>query len=65
MKLVNLATRLKGQVYAFYWSCSPAQRASYPVLMEALLHRSVQTSQFHKRKQGTSESVDSFAQELR
>ena len=72
VKLVNLATRLKGQAYAFYRSCSPAQRASYPALMEALLHRftpvtiqSVQTSQFHERKQGTSESVDSFAQELR
>ena len=72
VKLVNLATHLKGQAYAFYRSCSPAQRASYPALMEALLHRftpvtiqSVQTCQFHERKQGTSESVDSFAQELR
>ena len=72
VKLVNLAIRLKGQAYAFYWSCSPVQRASYPALMEALLHRftpvtirSVQTSQFHERKQGTSGSVDSFAQELR
>ena len=61
VKLVNLATRLKGQAYAFYRSCSLAQRASYPALMEALLHRftpvtiqSVQTSQFHERKQGTS-----------
>ena len=72
VKLVNLAIRLKGQAYAFYWSCSPVQRASYPALMEALLRRftpvtirSVQTSQFHERKQGTSGSVDSFAQELR
>lgn len=40
--------------------------------MEALLHRfmpvtiqSVQTRQFHERKQGASRSVDSFARELR
>lgn len=40
--------------------------------MEAFLHRftpvmiqSVQTSQFHERKQRASEVVDSFAQELR
>ena len=72
MKLVNLAICLKGQAYAFYRSCSPAQQASYPVLMEALLQRfspvtiqSVQTSLFHERKQGASESVDSFAQELK
>ena len=72
VKLVNLATRLKGQAYAFYRSCSPPQRASYSSLLEALFHRftpvtiqSVQTSQFHERKQGASESVDSFAQELR
>ena len=71
-KLVNLATSLKGQAYTFYKSCTPAQQVSYSALMEALLHRftpvtiqSVQTSQFHKRKQEASESVDSFAQELR
>ncbi|MDA8002927.1 MAG: hypothetical protein MPL62_16715, partial [Alphaproteobacteria bacterium] len=71
-KPVNLATRLKGQAYAFYRSCSATQRASYPLLMEALLHRftpvtiqSVQTSQFHERKQGPQEFVDTFAQDLR
>ena len=39
VKLVNLAACLKGQAYAFYRSCFPAQRASYPALMEPLLHR--------------------------
>ena len=42
------------------------------MLMEALLHRftpvtiqSVQTSQFHERKQGPQEFVNTFAQDLR
>ena len=69
-KLVNL-TRLKGQAYAFLRTCTPAQRASYPLLVECLRARftpvnipSVQTSLFHDRKQRAEESVDEYAQDL-
>ena len=32
VKLVTIATRLKGEAYAFYRSCTSTQRASYPLL---------------------------------
>ena len=32
-KLVNLTTRLSGQAFAFYWSCSSQQRADYDALV--------------------------------
>ena len=70
-KLVNLTTRLKGQAYAFLRTCTPSQKASYPLLVERLRARftpvnipSVQTSLFHDRKQRTGESVDVYAQDL-
>ena len=70
-KLVNLTTRLKGQVYAFLRTCTPSQKASYPLLVKRLCARftpvnipSVQTSLFHDRKQRPGESVDVYAQDL-
>ena len=70
MKLINVATRLKGAAYAFYRSCTSTERVSYPLLAEQLSKRftpvhipSVQSS--HDRKQGQGETVDSYAQELR
>ena len=70
-KLVNLTTRLKGQAYAFLRTCTPAQKASYTLLVERLRARftpvnipSVQTSLFHDRKQRAGESVDEYAQDL-
>ena len=71
-KLVNLVTRLRGQAYNFYRSCTQDQRASYSTLVAALKERftpvqiqSVQSSQFHERKQLPAEGVDSYAQDLR
>ena len=71
-KLVNLATRLKGQAYAFYRTCTPQQRANYTALVATLRKRftpvriqAVQSSQFHERKQGHKETVDNYAQDLR
>jgi hypothetical protein len=71
-KLVNLVTRLRGQAYAFYRSCTVTQRGSYSKLVAALNARftpvvipAVQTSLFHDRKQGAQETVDSYAQDLR
>ena len=71
-KLVNLVTRLKGQAFAFYRSCTLPQRASYDVLVKELERRfmpvelpAVQTSLFHDRKQKPREPVDDFAQDLR
>ena len=70
-KLVNLATRLSGQAYAFYRSCTPRQRTSFDSLTAALRKRFtpvrlqvVESSVFHERKQLEAESVDQFAQEL-
>ena len=70
-KLVNVATRLRGPASRFYRSCTPRQRSSYRDLTEALRRRftpvqiqSVQSSRFHERKQGPTESVDGYAQEL-
>ncbi len=70
-KLVNLATRLRGQAYAFYRSCTLARRADYDTLVEELARRftpvhlqAVQSSRFHERTQKPHESVDDFAQDL-
>ena len=70
-KLVNLTTRLKGQAYTFYRSCTIQQRASYDLLVAELTKRfkpvrlqSVQSSMFHERKQKLTESVDAYAQDL-
>ena len=71
-KLVNLTTRLKGQAYSFYRACTPDLRAQYTPLVNALKERftpvniqAVQSSLFHDRRQGTHESVDGYAQELK
>ena len=71
-KLVNVATRLRGAASRFYRSCPPQQRATYSALTSALQQRftpvriqSVQSSKFHERMQRPTESVDSYAQDLR
>ena len=71
-KLVNLATRLSGQAYAFYQSCSSQQKTNYSALVSALTKRftpvriqSVESSLFHEHKQRETESVDEYAQALR
>ena len=38
-KLVNLVTRLRGQAFAFYRTCTPDQRGSYEALKTELLKR--------------------------
>jgi len=69
---VNLVTRVRGQAYAFYRSCTALQRASYQALVAELTTRftpvrlqAVQSSFFHERKQKPKELVDDYAQELR
>ena len=69
---MNLITRLRGQAYSYYQSCTPEQRSSYPLLVKALEERfipvriqAVQSSRFHKRKQSSAENVDNYAQDLR
>ena len=71
-KLVNLTTRLRGQAFAFYRSCSTQQRNNYTILVSKLKKRftpvrlqAVQSSLFHDQKQKSNESVDAYAQELR
>ena len=71
-RLVNLTTRLQGQAYSFYRSCSPEQRADYGCLKtELLTHftpvrlQAVHSNLFHQRKQEESETVDHYAQELK
>ena len=71
-QLVNLTTRLRGQAYSFYRTCSPHQRSDYSLLKSQLKERftpvriqAVHSSLFHQRKQGTKETVDQYAQELR
>ena len=61
-KLVNLVTRLRGQAYSYYRSCTAEQRSSYSLLVQALEERftpvriqSVQSSKFHERKQSSTE----------
>ena len=65
----NLVTWLRGQAYAFSRSCTPQQRMNYHSLTTKLGKRFtpvriqvVQTSLFHDRRQGPTESVDDFAQ---
>ena len=57
-KLVNLTTRLRGQAFAFYRSCSTQQRNNYTILVSKLKKcftplrlQAVQSSLFHDRKQ--------------
>ena len=64
-------TRLWGEAYAFFKSCSAQERSSYEELSASLVKRftpvriqAVQSSLFHERKQGEKESVDSYAQAL-
>ena len=71
-KLANLVTRLKGSAFAFFRSCRGETRGQYSALVDALRKRftpvhigPVQTSLFHDRKQGDTESVDAYAQDLR
>ena len=71
-KLVNLVTHLRGQAYSYYRSCTSEQRSSYSLLVKTLEDRfipvriqAVQRSRFHERKQFPTESVDSYAQDLR
>ena len=71
-KLVHLTTRLRGQAFAFYHSCSAEEKASYDRLVAELTKRftpvriqAVQTSKFHERKQQSGETVDTFAQDLK
>ena len=63
---------MRGQAYSYYQSCTSEQRSSYPLLVKALEDRftpvriqAVQSSRFHERKQSPTESVDSYAQDLR
>ena len=72
VKLVHLTTALRGTAQSFYRSCSQAQRSDYTRLVDALKKRftpvkltALQTQLFHSRRQGATESVDDFAQELR
>ena len=72
MRLVHLITRLGGQARAFYRSCPPEVKESYPRLVAELRKRfkpvrlpAVQTSLFHKRRQQEGETVDVYAQDLR
>ena len=71
-KLVNLVTRLQGQAYSFFRSCTIEQRTNYSLLVSELRMRfipvrlpAIQSSLFHDRKQCVTESVDFCAQELR
>lgn len=71
-KLVNLTTRLWGQAYSFYRTCTPRQRSDYDMLKLQLKERFtpvriqvVHSSLFHQWKQGTNETVDQYAQELK
>ena len=71
-KLVNIVTRLRGEAYRFYRSCTHQQRATYTALTAKLRNRftpvmiqSVQSSRFHERRQSPSDTVDAYAQDLR
>lgn len=68
---MNLTTRLKGQAYTFYLSCTPFQVVSYDLLVAELTKRFtpvrlqlVQSTLFYERKQRNDESVDNYAQDL-
>ena len=69
--MVNLITRLQGQAYSFFRSCTLEQCTDYSLLVAELKKRftpvtlpAIQTNLFHDRKQHVSESVDAYAQEL-
>lgn len=71
-KLVYLTTALRGTAKAFFRACSPTQKNSYHSLVSELKKHftpvqltAIQTQLFHDRKQGATESVDEFAQDLR
>ena len=71
-KLVNLTTRLRGQAYAFYRTCTPKQRSQYQELKAKLAERftpvriqAVHSNLFHQRRQEVGETVDHYAQDLR
>jgi len=71
-ELVNLITRLHGQTYSFFQSCTMEQCTNYCLLVAELQKRftpvrlpAIWSSLFHDRKQDISESVDYYAQELR
>ena len=71
-KLVNLTTRLRGQAYSFYRTCTPKQRSDYKELKAKLVERftpiriqAVHSNLFHQRKQESGETVDCYAQDLR
>ena len=71
-KLVNLITRLRGQAYAFFRSCTMEQCTNYSLLVAELQKRftpvhlpTEQSSLFHDKKQGLTETVDQYAQQLR
>ena len=71
-KLVNLTTRLRGQAYAFYRTCTPKQRSQYQELKSKLAERftpvriqAVHSNLFHQRRQKVGETVDHYAQDLR
>ena len=71
-KLVNLNTRLCGQAYSFYRTCTPKERSEYSKLKAKLVARfmpvriqAVHSNLFHQRKQETGETVDQYAQDLR
>jgi len=71
-KLVNLITRLQGQAYAFFRSCTTEQHTSYSQLVVELQKRFTpvrlpieHSSLFHDKKQSNSESVDHYTQDLR
>ena len=71
-KLVHLTSALRDSAHSFFHSCTPAQKSSYQLLTAELKKRftpvqltAVQTQLFHSHQQGTKESIDNFAQELR
>ena len=71
-KLVHLISALRGNAKSFYRSCTPTQKNDYSQLVSAFKKRftpvkltALQTQMFHSRKQGATESVDDYAQELR
>ena len=70
-RLVNLITRLCGQAYVFFRSCTVEQRTNYSLLVAELQKRftpvhltTEHSSLFHDKKQGLTETVDLYAQQL-
>jgi len=67
-KFVNLITRLQGQAYSFFRSCTMEQHTDYCLLVAELHKRftpvrlpAIQSSLFHDRRQHVSESVHHYA----